>query len=29
MRGLDKGRGEFSLMAPGDNFKRMVNELGG
>ena len=28
MRGLDKCRGEFSLMAPGYNFKRMVNELG-
>ena len=28
MRGLDKCRGEFSLMALGYNFKRMVNELG-
>ena len=28
MRGLEKCRGEFSLMALGYNFKRMVNELG-
>ena len=28
MRGLDKCRGEFSLMALGYNFKRVVNELG-
>ena len=28
MRGLDKCRGEFSLMALSYNFKRMVNELG-
>ena len=28
MRGLAKCRGEFSLMALGYNFKRMVNELG-
>ena len=28
MRGLDKCRGEFSLMTLGYNFKRVVNELG-
>ena len=28
MHGLEKCRGEFSLMALGYNFKRMVNELG-
>ena len=28
MRGLDKCRGEFGLMALGYNFKRVVNELG-
>ena len=28
MRGLDRCRGEFSLMVLGYNFKRVVNELG-
>ena len=28
VRGLDKCRGEFSLMTLGYNFKRVMNELG-